>query len=183
MKTVWIASLSAAAGVLLTLGFIVLFAQWYGHRKFDPDEIKRDYTVDYSNKEQSTYGKSCLNLGADLRVVLEREMAPVIRAHKPGQNWDRNVASSTKRDLDDRREYLGMCRRLYAAGKNGQVNGLQSLAFIERIDRDFSTLVMQMKYGAPDVKCDASCVDSHFRELEERYNRVLAELKKESPSQ
>src|SRR5258706_14566162 len=116
MKTVWIASLSAAAGVLLTLGFIVLFAQWYGHRKFDPDEIKRDYTVDYSNKEQSTYGKSCLNLGADLRVVLEREMAPVIRAHKSGQNWDRHVSSSTKPVLDDRRECFGMFGRSYPAG-------------------------------------------------------------------
>lgn len=177
-RTIWIVIVSALAGVLISLLGIYLFARWYERGADSPDQSRRKYIVDFSKREQLTYGKNCVQLNTGLRNLLEKEISPLLQKRKPGENWDRYTSSALKQELDDYREYMSMCRRLYLEGRNGEINGLQNLAFTTKIDKDLATLGILMKYGAPRQNCDSRCIDERFKEVEDRYNRILTELKK-----
>ena len=67
----------------------------------------------------------------------------------------------------------------FIQGKNGQLNSLENIGFLEDIFVDFTKFKMPLMFGAP-AHCDtAICRDASFSELKKVYEKLLSQLAKE----
>lgn len=143
----------------------------------DREEIRRQYVIDYTKSEEARLGIDCSMLKKNLKKFLETEVHPVLESRKPGQGWDQYVSEDLRKSTEKQRDYYLACGRLYMAGRNGEWNGLKDLGFSVELDKEFAVIYTLIRFGEPDVQCDAFCLDQKFHLLQEAVNKVEDSLK------
>lgn len=166
-------SLILAGIVLGGVGVSLLIYRDQPEQKSE-EQIRREYVIEYTNNEELRLGIKCHNLKATLRDFLARNVNPLLVSRRGGQGWSELVNDETRREMEIQREYFFTCGRLYAAGRNGEWNGLGDLGDLMRLEREFVTLNTLIRFGEPRHRCDAKCRDDHFRDLKDVVDRISA---------
>jgi len=130
--------------------------------------------LEHTTAEQTRIGIQCLQLKVELGVFLRAKVGPIISARKKGEAWGGLVSNELRIELDRHENYLFTCERLFNIGKEGKLNNLQQLVFVNDAAKEFSTLSTLLKYaGQSEVACNKQCLDSKFSILEESYKKLI----------
>lgn len=159
-------------GVLIGILSVVFVLNLSRPDQADKEEISRQYVIDYTKSEEARLGIDCGMLRKNLKEFLETEIHPVLELRKPGQGWDQYVSEDLRKNVEKQRDYYLACGRLYTAGRNGEWNGLTDLGFSIELDKEFVVIYTLIRFGAPDVQCDASCLDRKFHMLQEAVTKI-----------
>lgn len=164
--------------VIGVAGVLVVLAQNRPEPK-DLEEVRRQYVLEYTKSEQARRGIDCSLLRAKFGDFLKNDIQPVLNARQPGQGWSQFVSADLRKQMEEQRDYFLACGRLYVAGRNGEWNGLKDLGFTVELERELTLLYTLIRFGEPDVQCDAACLDQTFGQLQEAFDKIETRVKQE----
>lgn len=160
--------IGVVGGIAITLVLLVL-------DRPDPkslEEVRKQYVIDYTKKEQTRLGIDCGALKTSLRGFLEKDIRPVLNARQPAQDWNQYVSAEVRKRMGDMRDYYFACGRLYSAARSVKWDGMKDLGFSVELDRDIIVLNTFLGFGGFGEQCNAACLDQNFRELQEAFKKI-----------
>jgi hypothetical protein len=159
-------------GAIGVLGILL----WSGPDAEDLEAILLQDNVEYIQGEQARIGFDCSQLATGIKDFLNQDLRPVLDARQPGQDWNENISVDVRERMDTLRDRYFVCGRLYAAARNGNWDGMKSLAFAVELDRDIIVLNTLIRFGEFGTECDSTCLDGNFRELRTAFDRIETRL-------
>lgn len=165
---------------LMVAAFAILFIVACNYLLFNSntDEEGEKFVREFTRLEQERLRIDCGALRPTLAKFLEEKIKPVIKNRKGKVELNQSDDKEFHSQLDGMFGYLANCARLYEIGKDGTLNGLQSIAFSSKSMNDLSTLTTLLKEN-PRISelCNEKCLDTKINLLEESYDRLISATK------
>lgn len=140
-------------------------------------EIRLQHTIKYVKSEQARLGIDCHALRKTLQGFLNDDVHPALRARKPSQEWIGYISQDARKRMGEVRDYYFACGRLYRAAQSVQWDEFRDMDFTESLDKEIITLNTLIRFGESGEKCDASCLDGNFREMQDAVTNIERRLK------
>ena len=169
LKTIGLGALLILVGAAIGAATILALV---GRNQQKEEQVRREYIVEYTKSEEVRLGVDCKILKGKLRDFLQSEIGPVLRARRPGQGWSSLISDDLRARTGKQRDHLFACGSLYLAGRRGEWNGLKDLDFSVALDKEMIVVDTLVRFGDPKTKCDASCLDQNFKDLEDAVKKL-----------
>lgn len=170
------------AGITITLIGIVMILVLNQPDQNDLNKIKLQYTVKYIQSEQARLGVDCHTLRKTLGGFLVRDIHPVLQSHQSGQDWIASISQDTIKRMEGVRNDYFSCGILYRAAQSVQWDEFKDVDFTTKLDNEISILNTLVRFGEFGKKCDVTCLDQNFHELQNTVDAIERRLSGSSPN-
>ncbi|HEX5959113.1 MAG TPA: hypothetical protein VFY92_10740 [Hyphomicrobiaceae bacterium] len=165
-------------GVLLTVAAIAAWLYYASQAGPSAEELKRRYMLEYAKSEQERRGVNCHRLGEEIAAFLAGPLPEALKARAPGQSWKPLVTEDHVAKVQRLSDWNMTCMLIYKAAQDARLDGFDSLSYAPEIEKDLSMVRILLKIGPATKNCDASCVDSMFKELIDAQQAVVKRLRR-----